>query len=82
LVHNSHCIAQEQTQVIKALQEGLGAIRDVLLDGTQKFYCNVYRKAILQLQRAGGENAFINQAPRYSHGSIGHGVDCRFCPGL
>ena len=71
LVHNSQCIAKEQTQVVKALQEGLGAIRDVLLDGTQKVYCNVYRKAILQLQRASGENTFINQAPRYAMEALG-----------
>lgn len=71
LVHNSHCIAQEQTQVVKALQEGLGAVRDVLLDGTQKVYCNIYQKAILRLQRAGGENTFINQAPRYAMESLG-----------
>jgi ABC-type bacteriocin/lantibiotic exporter with double-glycine peptidase domain len=71
LVDNSHCIAQEQTQVVKALQEGLGAIRDVLLDGTQKVYCNIYQKAILRLQRAGGENTFINQAPRYAMEALG-----------
>jgi ATP-binding cassette subfamily B protein len=71
LVDNSHCIAHEQTQVVKALQEGLGAIRDVLLDGTQKVYCSIYQKAILQLQRAGGENAFINQAPRYAMEALG-----------
>jgi ATP-binding cassette subfamily B protein len=71
LVDNSHCIAQEQTQVVKALQEGLGAIRDVLLDGTQKVYCSIYQKAILQLQRAGGDNTFINQAPRYAMEALG-----------
>jgi len=71
LIDNSLCIAEEQTQVIKALQEGLGAIRDVLLDGTQKIYCNIYQKAILRLQRANGENAFINQAPRYAMESLG-----------
>jgi ATP-binding cassette subfamily B protein len=71
LVNNSHCIAKEQTQVVKALQEGLGAIRDVLLDGTQKVYCNVYRRAISQLQRANSENTFINQAPRYAMEALG-----------
>lgn len=71
LVHNGQCIAQEQTQVVKALQEGLGAIRDVSLDGTQNIYCDVYRKAILKLQRAGGENNFINQAPRYAMEALG-----------
>lgn len=71
LVLNSQSIAGQQTQVVKALQEGLGAIRDVLLDGTQAVYCDVYRKAILELQRAGGENSFINQAPRYAMEALG-----------
>jgi ATP-binding cassette subfamily B protein len=78
LVHNSQCIAIEQTQVVKALQEGLGAIRDVLLDGTQNVYCDVYRKAILQLQRAGGENNFINQAPRYAMEALGMALIAAF----
>jgi len=71
LILNSQRIAQEQTQVVKALQEGLGAIRDVLIDGAQTIYCNVYRKSILQLQRASGENNFINQAPRFAMESLG-----------
>lgn len=78
LMHNSHCIARQQTQVVKALQEGLGAIRDVLLDGTQKVYCSVYRNAILQLQRAGGENSFINQAPRYAMEALGMALIAAF----
>jgi ABC-type bacteriocin/lantibiotic exporter with double-glycine peptidase domain len=71
LVENSHCIAREQTLIIRALQEGLGSIRDVLLDGTQKVYCNAYRKAILRLQRAVGGNTFISQAPRYAMEAFG-----------
>lgn len=71
LVRNSQSIAQENTQVIKSLQEGLGAIRDVLLDGAQKIYCNVYNRAIQQLMRANGGNAYLNQAPRYAMESLG-----------
>jgi len=41
LKNNSQVIAYESTQMIKSLQEGLGAIRDVLIDGTQKFYCQL-----------------------------------------
>ena len=78
LVHNSQCIAEQQTQVVKALQEGLGAIRDVLLDGTQKVYTDVYGKAILQLQRAGGENTYINQAPRYAMEALGMALIAAF----
>ena len=65
LHRNSRCIAQEQTQVLKALQEGLGGIRDVLLDGTQAVYCDIYRQADHPLRRAQGNNTFISQSPRY-----------------
>ena len=55
LNHNSNRVAREQTQVLKALQEGLGGIRDVLLDGVQEVYCDVFRRADQTLRRAQGE---------------------------
>jgi len=57
--------------MIKTLQEGLGGIRDVLIDGTQQFFCQQYRSADLPLRRASGNNAFIGQSPRYIMESIG-----------
>ena len=71
VVRNGQRAAQEQTQIVKTLQEGLGAIRDVLLDGTQNVYCDVYRRSVMQLQRAVSENTFINQAPRYAMEALG-----------
>lgn len=68
---NSQRIAYEQIQVVKALQEGLGGIRDVLLDGTQPAYCDIYRQADHQLRRAQGNNTFIGQSPRYFMESLG-----------
>jgi len=62
---NSKLISIEQTRVIKALQEGLGGIRDVLLDSTQDVYCDIYSKADKPLRRATGNNLFIAQGPRY-----------------
>ena len=38
-------IANASRQQIKALQEGLGAIRDVLLDGSQSTYLSIYRQS-------------------------------------
>ena len=38
-------IAETSKQQLKALQEGLGAIREVLLDGSQLTYLQIYRKA-------------------------------------
>jgi len=43
LKDNGKTIADQSTQMIKSLQEGLGGIRDVLIDGTQQFYCKLYR---------------------------------------
>ena len=71
LHRNSARIVIEQTQVLKALQEGLGGIRDVLLDGNQPVYCDVYRKADLPFRRAQGDNSFVGQGPRYAIEAVG-----------
>src|SRR5262249_31068544 len=71
LHRNSQRIAQEQTHVVKALQEGLGGIRDVLLDGAQPVYCDVYRRADRPLRRADGNNNFIGGFPRFLMETLG-----------
>jgi ATP-binding cassette subfamily B protein len=71
LKRNSQRIAHEQTQVLKALQEGLGGIRDVLLDGTQPVYCDIYRQADHPLRRAQGSNVFISGSPRPAMEALG-----------
>jgi len=68
---NGRQIAYQQTNVVKALQEGLGGIRDVLLDGTQPIYCNIYRQADLPLRLALGNNHFLSQAPRFIMEALG-----------
>jgi len=71
LKDNGKTIADQSTQMIKSLQEGLGGIRDVLIDGTQQFYCKLYRNADLPLRRASGNNQFISGSPRYAMEAIG-----------
>lgn len=71
LERNSELIARESTQVVKALQEGLGAIRDVLLDGTQPLYCEIYRRADYPQRLATGNNAFIGGSPRFAMEALG-----------
>jgi ABC-type multidrug transport system fused ATPase/permease subunit len=68
---NSEIIAREQDQVVKSLQEGLGSIRDVLLDGSQQIYVNLYRESVDNLKRGHCQNAFLNQFPRYAMESLG-----------
>ena len=71
LKENSKIIADKSTQMIKSLQEGLGGIRDVLIDGSQQFYCQLYRSADLPLRRASGNNQFISGGPRYILEAVG-----------
>jgi ATP-binding cassette subfamily B protein len=71
MLYNSAQMAKEQTQVVKALQEGLGGIRDVLLDGTQPAYCHIYQRADAPLRRAQASITFISQSPRFLMESIG-----------
>ena len=68
---NGQRIATESTQVVKALQEGLGGIRDVLLDGSQPTYCRIYRAADLPLRRAQGTNQIVSLSPRYVIEALG-----------
>ena len=63
--------AQESIQVVKSLQEGLGGIRDVLIDNSQDVYCSIYRKSDLALRRAQGNNTFIGQSPRFLMEAMG-----------
>jgi ATP-binding cassette, subfamily B, bacterial PglK len=65
LLKNSQLVANQSTQMIKSLQEGLGGIRDVLIDGTQEIYCKIYKNADQSMRKAEGENDFIGQSPRY-----------------
>jgi ATP-binding cassette subfamily B protein len=64
-------IADDETRLIKALQEGLGGIRDVLLDGTQPLYCEIYRRADVRLRAAQGNTQFIANCPRFVMESFG-----------
>ena len=71
LRRNSQLIAREQTNVIRIVQEGLGGIRDVLLDGTQMVFCDRFRLADFPVRRAQGNTIFIQGAPRFAIEALG-----------
>ncbi len=66
LLESSERVARETTQVIKSLQEGLGGIRDVLIDGSQAIYCEIYQRSDLRARLAQGNSSFIGGSPRYA----------------
>lgn len=71
LKESSRKIAHESNNVIKSLQEGLGGIRDILIDGSQESFCAIYRETDRILRQAQGSNQFISQSPRFAMESMG-----------
>ena len=71
IIRNGQRVNRESIQVIKSLQEGLGGIRDVLLDGTQEIYSNIYSKADLPHRRAEANIQIISNFPRYGIEALG-----------
>jgi ATP-binding cassette, subfamily B, bacterial PglK len=71
LKENSLVIAREQNFVVKALQEGLGSIRDVLIAGTQELYISLYDESVNKIRHSTSQNTFINQFPRYAIEALG-----------
>jgi len=71
LMKNSLCIARESTNLVKIIQEGLGGIRDIIINGNQSFYSSLYKKSDLPMRRALGNNAIINGTPRFAIEALG-----------
>ena len=71
MLKNSQLISRQQNRVIKVLQEALGGIRDVIIDGTQNAYCNIYRDADWQLRRAQSNITITAISPRYIVEALG-----------
>jgi ABC-type multidrug transport system fused ATPase/permease subunit len=65
LSRNSRLISDLSRLLIKSLQEGLGGIREVILDGSQGVFERRYHAADRPFRRASASNAFIGVAPRY-----------------
>jgi ABC-type multidrug transport system fused ATPase/permease subunit len=65
LVRDSKIISSNATHRVQAVQEGLGGIRDVLLDGTQPIYHKQFASVDYALRRAQASNAVIAASPRY-----------------
>ena len=68
---NSERIASANRQRLQALQEGLGAIRDVLLDGTYSSYLDLYRRSDQPQRLAEARNLFLAVFPRYALEALG-----------
>jgi ABC-type multidrug transport system fused ATPase/permease subunit len=71
LSQQSEEINRTSTEVVKVLQEGLGGIRDVLLDSSQLIYGAKYQRADIKLRNAQAKIQFISASPRFIIEAIG-----------
>jgi len=71
LHRNGRRIVETSRQQLQALQEGLGSIRDVLLDGSQPTYSAIYRQADLPQRQLQARNQFLAVFPRYLVEALG-----------
>lgn len=71
LSRNGQQISLASQQLLKALQEGLGAIRDVLLEGSQPLYLEIYRGADRVQRQRQAKNDFLSAFPRFTLEALG-----------
>lgn len=65
LKRNSFVLATQSTKILKILQESLGGIRDILIDGTQEIFAVAYKISDSKFRRAEAQGTLISQGPRY-----------------
>ncbi len=65
LDQNSVTVARARTDRFKAIQEGLGGVRDILLDSSQDHFVQSYRRSDYGFRRATGSNMIISTSPRF-----------------
>jgi ATP-binding cassette subfamily B protein len=74
--HNSSIIVAAQDDIVRALQEGLGAIRDVIIDGNQDFYARTYSIADRRSRNAQNDSYIRSATPKYILEAIGMLMIC------
>ncbi|MFN5426433.1 MAG: ABC transporter transmembrane domain-containing protein, partial [Bacteroidota bacterium] len=71
LKKSSRDINYYQNTVFKLLQEGLGGIKDIIINRAQDTFVNEYRKADIPLRNAHAKIAIIGGAPRFVLEAVG-----------
>ncbi len=71
VLRNGKIINTKSNAIIKLVQEGLGGIRNVILDDLYHLYKNSFHREDIKLRRAIANNQILSQSPRYGVESLG-----------
>ena len=71
LISNSKKISYHNQLSVQTLQEGLGAIRDVILYGSQEIYLENYRRSDKPIRTLTAQTVFLGVFPKYMMEALG-----------
>ncbi|MDA8933126.1 ABC transporter ATP-binding protein/permease [Candidatus Pelagibacter ubique] len=64
LLKYSYTINYESSHIVKIIQESLGTVRDIIIDGTQNYYFKIFNKAEYRNQNTRSKIKIISGMPR------------------
>ena len=71
LIKSSHFIGEALDRRVQAVQEGLGGIRDILLDHTQVYFYRRFKSVDWPMREALANIAIIGPSPRFAVEAVG-----------
>lgn len=64
IIENGQRLTAESSKTLKILQEGIGGIRDIIIDGSQNTFLRIHAVADSTLREVQGNSQFISAVPR------------------
>ena len=74
MIKNSRTVSKSASLRVQAIQEGIGGIRDIIIDNSQAYHVRRYITFDTNLRRAQTKNNLWGQTPRYILEAVGVGV--------
>lgn len=71
LLRNSEFISRATVEQVKILRESFGAIRDLTLNGTQRFFIDTYCRVDRPMRQRQAQSQFLGEYPRYAVEAVG-----------
>jgi len=62
--NNGDIIAENQPEAVRCMQEGLGGIRDIIIDNSQNLFIRSYSTVATAIQLASMRNSFLSALPK------------------
>ena len=71
IILNGIVIEKNSNKQVKILQEGLGAIREVILNNSQEYYMRNFKEVVSPMRRSEANTTFISMFPRFTLDAFG-----------